>query len=68
MKRNWYDVTITFWNNDNDENHIEVLHTQYPDDDGVSASIENGLTVENVKELDGNFDNYEITKIVRFVK
>ena len=61
----WFDVLITYWNED-DDNTLEVsFATQYPNRDDIEQSIYNldYCGGKNLKDFGGGFDFYEVTKV-----
>jgi hypothetical protein len=63
----WFDVLITYWNDDNDDIKEVSFITQYPGAFDIQQKIydhgDDYCGGDNLKEFGGDFDNYEVTKI-----
>ena len=61
----WFNVLITYWNEDNDDIKEVSFATQYPSEYDVWTSVENCEDAggDNLKQNGGDYDYYEITTI-----
>jgi len=59
----WFDVLITFWNENNDTIKEVSFLTQYPNEKDIFDSMCVNGTIDHCKDFGGDFDNFELTKI-----
>jgi hypothetical protein len=59
----WFDVLITFWNDDNDKIKEESFITQYPNYFDIEQTMEMNGLLDNLTSEYGEFDNLEITSV-----
>lgn len=58
----WFDIEITFWNEEDDETETAFISTQYPNYSDVQQTLEQNGLVDKLKEYGGRFDFFEIKK------
>jgi hypothetical protein len=63
----WFDVLITFWNDDNDLIKEHSFQTQYPGAYDICDTLEAHGEMD-LKNYGGDFDNYEVTKVTKISK
>jgi len=59
----WFDILITFWNEDNDKIKEVSFTTQYPNACDIDQTLQQNGLIKNCKDYDGDFDYYEVSKI-----
>ena len=59
----WFNVLITFWNDDNDKIKEERFTTQYPNSCDIEQTMEMNGLLDNLTSEYGDFDNLEITSV-----
>jgi hypothetical protein len=58
----WFDINITFWNEDNDDIKEVTIVTQYPSNDDIWDTLKHKDLISYLKDYGGEFDEYEVKR------